>query len=556
MDNHGPDQQNHHDHHHDHHHQSNDDIDNDGPTTTTKKPRMIHPHDLYLDHRHDHDTDITPGTGGSSSGGGRRRVVTKLRVALAILASFLVVEIMGGYVAQSLAIWSDAAHLMADMAAIVVALLAAHVGSFPVSEVHTFGLQRVESMAALFSTLSLLLISVGLAVEAVRRLWLGSYYSYHVDSDSSTDGATTTSAATIDGRLMSIIAFIGVLVNVALACVLGEHHVHLPSDDGGHCSSHDHSHDHHHHDTTTSVSTVATTIDTIQTCREHSHDHHDDHTKNGRITHNDHPVHSNHASAALHPSPSETTPLLVPRSSSNHATNATTTTTTTTTEGDPTRPKKQPWKIPFSPDNINLQAAYLHVLGDLAQSAAVFLAGCIIWIFPTWTMVDPICTIVFCILVISSAWGVVRTSVAVLIQEVPSHLQFHRIRDRIAMVKGVHNVHELHIWSISHGVPALTVHCTIANGVATTTNPTTTATTTTTNATTATKHMHDVVLEKIYEVVSREFGIRHATIQIQSIDGDCITCVDRLCGPCMDEATITTTTTPNQVSSVDDEEQP
>jgi solute carrier family 30 (zinc transporter), member 2 len=428
-------------------------------------------HEGFLDHLH--------GGGSDGRSPAEQQVTRKLRRALFLIAFFLVIEVLGGYCAQSLAIWSDAAHLLADLAAIGVALVAAHLGSFPVSDTHTFGLKRVESLGALVSTLSLLVISVGLAGEAVRRLIA------HLTMPSS-------AITVVDGRLMSLIALLGLLVNVALACVLGEHHVHLPSDDDHHHShdhdhhgdeDHHHGHNHDHHETTT------------KSCHGHAHDH--DHASP-----EDHPTHSTN-DVAIDNGHSESTPLL-----SANVQNLSTEKTET--------PK---WRVPFAPQNINLQAAYLHVLGDLAQSAAVLLAGGIIWLVPSWTLVDPLCTLLFCGLVFWSALGVLQSSVAVLLQQVPAHLNYQRVRDRIAQVEGVHNVHELHIWSISHRVPALTVHCTVHHN--SNNDPS----------------QHDTVLEQIYQVVGREFGIRHATIQLQSREGDCITCVDRLCRPCIDAAT-------------------
>jgi hypothetical protein len=76
------------------------------------------------------------------------------------------------------------------------------------------------------------------------------------------------------------------------------------------------------------------------------------------------------------------------------------------------------------------------------------------------------------------------------------------------------------------------VHCTIRR-------PTTSDTTDNTGNN---KSLHDAVLEQIYQVVRREFGIIHATIQIQSFDGDCITCVDRLSRPCIGETRLSRST--------------
>jgi hypothetical protein len=93
----------------------------------------------------------------------------------------------------------------------------------------------------------------------------------------------------------------------------------------------------------------------------------------------------------------------------------------------------------------------------------------------------------------------------------PAQLNYHHDRDRIANVVSVHNVHELHIWSFDSALR----HSVSVN-----------------------KSMHDAVLEQIYNVVRRECGIIHATIQIQRLDGDWITCADRPCCSCIDETTM------------------
>ena len=114
--------------------------------------------------------------------------------------------------AGSLAVLSDAAHLAADLSAFVVAISGSHIASLPASDSHTFGLKRTESLAALFSMVSLAILSIGLAIEALRRMWVILYVGEDID---------------VDGKLMSSIAFIGVVVNVILAYVLGEDHVHM-----------------------------------------------------------------------------------------------------------------------------------------------------------------------------------------------------------------------------------------------------------------------------------------------------------------------------------------
>ena len=108
--------------------------------------------------------------------------------------------------------------------------------------------------------------------------------------------------------------------------------------------------------------------------------------------------------------------------------------------------------------NVNLHAAYIHVMADLAQSVVVLIAGLIIWKNPTWQLTDPICTLIFSIMVCYSTVGVIRSSLSVLLEEVPPGVDWESMYDAISLVEGVSDVHDLHIWSISHGYSILSVH--------------------------------------------------------------------------------------------------
>ena len=294
--------------------------DSDDPDAT----RLSKSHGL-LDHAH---------------GTNDNKVLIKLQRASLLCLTFLLVEVVGGVLSGSLAILSDASHLCADLASFAVAIGASYLASLPKTANHTFGLKRVESLAALLSMLSLAFISIALGIEAIRRI-----YKITVIGDHNIE---------VQGVLMSGIAFIGVLVNVALAFVLGEHHVHLPSDSGG-CSSHDHGHSHGHGTS------------------HGEKDHHDDHD-NGDDHHHDHDDHECSSDNGDHGhdhghdhSANEATPLVQQEKNNNHHEHV-----------HDHKEKDANYKgapIPFLPKNINLQAAYLHVLGDLAQSVAVLIAG-------------------------------------------------------------------------------------------------------------------------------------------------------------------------------------
>eukprot|EP00979_Chaetoceros_neogracilis_P016840 scaffold9877_cov256-Chaetoceros_neogracile.AAC.1 len=129
----------------------------------------------------------------------RENVLHRLKIASFLCFIFFVVEVTGGLMSSSLAILSDAAHLLADLASFAVAIGASYLASLPSNSQHTFGLKRTESLAAFFSMVSLAIVSVGLACEALRRLWLILYVQEDV--------------ADVDGKLMSGIAIIGVVVN-------------------------------------------------------------------------------------------------------------------------------------------------------------------------------------------------------------------------------------------------------------------------------------------------------------------------------------------------------
>lgn len=150
--------------------------------------------------------------------------------------------------------------------------------------------------------------------------------------------------------------------------------------------------------------------------------------------------------------------------------------------------------------NVNLHAAYIHVLADLAQSVVVLVAGLIIWAKPTWQLADPICTLIFSILVCYSTVGIIRSSLSVLLEEVPPGVNWEEIFDAISNVKGVSHVHDLHIWSISHGNFILSVHATAEDSV---------------------QAYSDI------KKVCNERNISHLTVQLQPVNiDDCVTCTE------------------------------
>uniref|UniRef100_A0A7S4ADL9 Cation efflux protein transmembrane domain-containing protein n=2 Tax=Pseudo-nitzschia australis TaxID=44445 RepID=A0A7S4ADL9_9STRA len=405
----------------------------------------------------------------------RKQVIKRLYIATILCSIFMIVEIAGGLLSGSLAILSDAAHLFADLTSFAVAIAASYLASLPATATHTYGLKRTESLAALFSMTSLAFVSVGLAYEAIQRM-------------------IQPPEEGVDGNLMTLIAGIGVVVNVALALVLGENHVHLPGGDHGHDHSHDHGchsngHDHEHeHKVHKDMEIEANHCNrTVKDHDVHDHEHdshddeeHDDGDDHGHCHGHDH-GHGHEHEHDNEPK-TESSPLIVSHEGHNleeeHA------------HHHHHREQQR---------NVNLHAAYLHVMGDLAQSVAVFLGGIAIWWKPEWHIVDPILTLGFCVLVLWSTVGVLKSSIAILLERIPPGIEWQEVYRAISSVSNVCDVHDLHIWCISHGQIALSVHCT---------------------------SMDEDAISNINKACLK-FGIKHSTIQVNR--GNCSICLPSDC---------------------------
>jgi cobalt-zinc-cadmium efflux system protein len=151
------------------------------------------------DHGHDHDAGHEHGSGGHA---GHSHGVTAdadgrwLGIALTLITAFMAVEVVVGIIASSLALISDAAHMLTDAASIVLALIAMRLAARPARGGFTYGLKRAEILSAQANGLTLLLLGAWLAYEAIRRL---------VDPPE------------VKGELMLATALVGIVVNVVAA---------------------------------------------------------------------------------------------------------------------------------------------------------------------------------------------------------------------------------------------------------------------------------------------------------------------------------------------------
>jgi cobalt-zinc-cadmium efflux system protein len=240
-----------------------------------------------------------------------------------ITAVILAGEVAGGVFTGSLALLSDAAHVLMDILALVLSYAAMRLSNLPADDRHTFGFHRLEVLAALVNGISLGGIAVGIFIEAYRRWQI------------------PTNVKSVE---MLVIAAIGLVLNLVVAFILK-----------GGVHTHDHSH------------------------------------------------------------------------------------------GDQ------------EPDDLNIRSAFLHVLGDAVASLGVILAAILI-MQTGWQWVDPVTSILIGLLILVSAYRVLRSSVHILVEGVPEGMELSSVSKAMESTPGVAGVHDLHIWNICSLHTALAVH--------------------------------------------------------------------------------------------------
>jgi len=143
--------------------------------------------------------------------------------------------------------------------------------------------------------------------------------------------------------------------------------------------------------------------------------------------------------------------------------------------------------------NLNTRAAYLHVMGDLLGSVGALLAALIV-IATGWTLADPIVSVLISLLIITGSWRLLRESVEILLEAAPSHIPLQEVERRMRGVEGVIAVHDLHVWTLTSGVVAMSGHVVVPDLVS-----------------------HPRVLAAVQQEV-RDIGIGHVTIQVECLD--------------------------------------
>jgi cobalt-zinc-cadmium efflux system protein len=241
-----------------------------------------------------------------------------LALALALIAAFMLVEVVAGIVAGSLALLSDAAHMLTDAGAIALALVAARLAVRPPKGAYTFGLQRAEVLSAQVNGAALLALAVVIAIDGVRRLF---------------------DPADVEPGIVIAVGAAGAAVNVAAAAALA-------------------------------------------------------------------------------------------------------------------RAERQ---------SLNVAGARMHVLADLFGSVGAVAAGVAV-LLTGFDRADPIAALLVAALMLRSAWSLLRDSGRVLLEAAPRGIDVPQIGQALAAHPGVSEVHDLHVWEVTSGFPALAAHVMVPSG--------------------------------------------------------------------------------------------
>ena len=120
---------------------------------------------------------------------------------------------------------------------------------------------------------------------------------------------------------------------------------------------------------------------------------------------------------------------------------------------------------PTKHHHINVSAALIHVLGDFLQSVGVLISSILIKVNPEYKIADPICTILFALIVFFTTFTILRDTLRILMEGTPSGISYDLVKKDLLKIQGVSNVHDLQMWSITVDKSAVMVHLQVAKGV-------------------------------------------------------------------------------------------
>ncbi|MBI0426711.1 cation transporter [Psychrobacter sp. NG27] len=320
---------------------------------------------------HDHDGHLEQTIASQDTRGYQRTLL----FSFVIITGYMFIEAIGGWLTGSLALLSDAGHMLSDAIALGATLMAFKIGEKAATHQKTFGYKRFEILVAMLNGATLVIIALMIFYEAIKR--------FNSPPEIATQG-------------MLIVATVGMLVNILVAWLM-----HRGSQSG----------------------------------ESHGHSHGTDDAK------------------VAEQKPSNTEPV-----------------------------------------NLNMQSAYLHVLSDLLGSVAAIIAALLMIGFG-WIWADAAASVIVALLILVSGYRVVRDSVHILMEGTPANISLVDVAQKLLEDSQVRKVHDLHVWSITSGLNALSCHVVVDGEMSI--------------------HESSILIASLEQSLLT-LGIHHATIQVES----------------------------------------
>ncbi|MEH7347714.1 cation diffusion facilitator family transporter [Gottfriedia acidiceleris] len=274
-----------------------------------------------------------------------------LLISFIIITGYMIIEAIGGFITNSLALLSDAGHMLSDSISLAIALVAFKLGEKVATKSKTFGYKRFEILAAVLNGVTLILIALYIFYEAIKRF---------------------TNPPDIGSTGMLIISVIGLLINILVAWIMM-------------CGA-------------------------------------------------------------------------------------------------------------DTEENINMRGAYMHVISDMLGSVGAIIAA-LLMIFFGWGWADPLASVIVAALVLRSGYYVTKASIHVLMEGTPKEVNLNEVIQLIEKTDGIESVHDLHIWTITSGLNALSCHAVVDDQL--------------------TIEESEIILRKIEHDLEHK-GIMHVTIQLET----------------------------------------
>lgn len=426
----------------------------------------------------------------------------KLIIATVICILFMTVEVVGGIVSNSLAILSDAAHLLSDFTGFAMSMVSIIISKKTPSNVFTYGYHRAEVLGALCSILLIWALTAWLVCEGIEKI----AHKHPVENP----------------KVMLYVAIFGLICNIIMGKTLHVHgHGHHHHGDSHHChgdSHHHHEAEHHHHESCHSQSELSDNDSDprkIQNLSNNSGIGINIRTKiknffkrrrgnfeqelvgneekgiDFTVSKLDEEIPDQENIENKAEESQKEIELKEISLQSEEKDNSVEVSANSAESNHECNHDNSHHEHHHNHDhrNMNVRAAFIHVLGDLIQSIGVIIAALIITFIPGTDIADPICTFIFSVVVLITTFPILLDCAKVFMEGTPNGVKIEEIKKKILQLPEVEEVHDLHIWTLNSQNLSLSCHIKTKKG--------------------------EEALEKVTRLLNAKYKILHTTIQLE-----------------------------------------